>query len=323
MERKFPQTNYSFSSMGASCQHGLSMIELMVSMTLSLILLTGVATLYINTLGIQQNSNRIVDLNNNARTALTLISKDIASAGYANGAPIFDISTENYTVGSDCNNLASAKNLKVSLLAGRATANIFGCVSDAKIGDYTADDGSPSDWILLKGAVGSIIEPANLQADTNYIIADVVDGKLFRSTSAPGGYQNASIREYRFSLFYLTENNELALLQLVNNSLTRIILANNILNFRVRLGMSDSHDGNVANFVEVPVNANNWTVGQWQNIRSVELNLLLSNEANTGYTNNNSYTMGDITVKGDGINQHLSLASHSVFLYNQSFRQTQ
>ncbi len=304
-------------------QAGVSLIELMIASTLSLLLLSGVASLYINSISIQQSSSRYTILNDNARTTLSLLSRNLGSAGYANGAQLEEISIGAFSVSNDCGGIASALDRNISFIAGRANNNIFSCVTDARTGVYTGNNALPSDWLLIKGAYGPAIATNELLATGNYIIANTIEGRLFRGDTAPTGYPDAIIREYQFSLFYLNSNDELVLLRLANTALSKTVIANNIQSFRVRLGIAKEATGQITRTVEAPTNPAGWSREMWRRVRSVELNLLVQSNPDTSYTNNNSYLLGDITVNGQGDSRHRLLASNTVYLYNQAIRQQQ
>lgn len=308
-------------------QSGLSLIEIMVAMTLSLFLLAGVGILYINTFTIQRDSNQRVDLNDNSRTALTVISKHLRSAGYANGLGIGSLDTNGLAINpanSDCDNLGAVYNSLTPFLAGRSSADILGCAV-GQVGNYTVNAGSPSDWILFKGAVGPALEfdPANgvnqLQVNTNYIFSNTQEGQLFRGTIPPATPEDEIIREYQFSLFYLFNNN-LQLTRLVNNSLVTDTVANNVESMRVVLGFDDNEDGQVNRYTGVPANTQNWTANQWNNIISATIYILATSDNDPGYQDTRSYLMGDITVAAPNDNRHRTLASTTVYLYNQAYR---
>ena len=305
-------------------QSGLSLIEIMVAMTLSLFLLAGVGTLYINTFTIQRDSNQRVGLNDNSRTALTVISKHLRSAGYGNGLGIGSLDTNGLSVNSDCNNLGAVYNSLTPFLAGRSSANILGCAA-GQVGNYTPNNGSPSDWILFKGAVGPALEydPANginqLQANTNYIFSNTQEGRLFRGTNPPATPDDEIIREYQFSLFYLSQNN-LQLTRLINDRLVTDTVANNVENMRVVLGIDDNEDGQVNRYIGVPANTQSWTANQWNRVISATIYILTTSDNDPGYQDTRSYLLGDITVAAPNDNRHRTLASTTVYLYNQAYR---
>lgn len=70
---------------------GVTLIELMIAMTLSLVVLLAMATLFRNTSRNNDELARVSDVTDSGRSALTLLTDDIAHAGYWGGyVPAFD-----------------------------------------------------------------------------------------------------------------------------------------------------------------------------------------------------------------------------------------
>ena len=85
-------------------QKGLSLIETMVAITISLILLAGVAQIYLSSKQSFRIQNELATFQENQRIVLEILSKDIRKAGFSNGGmvvPIFD--TANTTDGGSNN----------------------------------------------------------------------------------------------------------------------------------------------------------------------------------------------------------------------------
>ncbi|WP_419536155.1 PilW family protein [Endozoicomonas sp.] len=297
-------------------QQGFTLVELMVAVTLSLFLLAGVAVLYLNTLTTQRDSSAMITLNDNARTALTIISRDLRSAGYNNGLPPGSISQNGLTVTDDCSGIAAALTPSPAFMAGRASNDIFGCAA-GQTGNYTAADGLPSDWLLFRGAVGEVVNTP--LTNTNYLVANTQEGRLFRSATAPLISDDQEVREYQFSLFYLRDN-QLKLTRLANDALVETTLANNIEAMRVFLGIDDDGDGQINRYQGTPANTNTWTEQQWNEVQSIKLYLLTTTDQVNNYEDHRTYQMGDITVQPDGDNRHRRLASTTIYLYNHAYR---
>ena len=325
LDRTTNKRRQLYSSARYLRQSGVSLIELLISITLSLLLLTGVAVLYMNTFVMQNDSSQMVTLNDNARTALTIISRHLRSAGYYNGLGSGSVDTGALTVSNDCAGLASALNTTTPFMAGRSSLNMLGGCASGQAGNYTAANGSPSDWLLFKGTSGSNLtfnsdDAVNeLQANTNYIFANTLEGKLFRGKTPPSTPTDEEIREYQFSLFYL-RNNQLMLTRLVDDGLVESVISNNVTSMRVILGIDETGNGQINRYEAVPASSTSWTANNWKQVKSAEIFLLTSSDPNPGYQDNRTYQLGDITVDPAGDNRHRSLASTTVYLYNQAFR---
>ncbi|WP_299728218.1 PilW family protein [uncultured Endozoicomonas sp.] len=322
-------------------QSGLTLIELMISMVLALLLMGVLASIYINSFSIQMTDSRSVALEHDARNAMTLLIRDLSSAGYANGAPLGDVAVTGLTVTNDCSNLSSALNMSVGLLAGRGDdGSITNCsiAANAKTGVYTGTYQTPADWVLVKGAIGVEIDSADLiDADNvdvyknrNFLIANTVSGKIFKTGSSslaiPSGFERGVIREYGFSLFYINTSNQLALVQLKNGALQApVVIADNVEALRVRVGTAPDGDSGVTQLTGLNAATDGWGASDWNRVRSLEINLLVSTGTEPGYSDENVYQLGDVNYKAaDSVkNKRRKLLTQTVFLYNLSYGQTQ
>ncbi len=70
------------SESGIRHQHGLTLIELMVALTISLLLLTGTASLFISNKRIYREQEEMGRLQENARFAVEVLIRDLRMAGY-------------------------------------------------------------------------------------------------------------------------------------------------------------------------------------------------------------------------------------------------
>ncbi|WP_066016367.1 PilW family protein [Endozoicomonas atrinae] len=316
--------NNACSSVGSS-EGGFTLIELMVAVTLSLFLLSGVAVLYLNTYAIQRDSALTANLEHNARTALTVIARDLRSAGYNSGLNMGSIDGRGLVLNEDCGGLGSALQTSPFFMAGipdpdKATTvnNILDCVRGS-IGNYNAADGSPSDWFLIKGAFGDRIEVNELEANTNYLVANSQEGRLFRGNNPPVISDDQEIREYHYNLFYLRDN-QLMLSRLVGGQLEELTIALGVEALRVVLGIDDNGDGRVNRYEGVSDAMDGWSEVQWNRVRSVKIHLLSHSASSPNHEDHRSYQMSDISILPDGDDRKRSLASTTVFLYNQDFR---
>jgi type IV pilus assembly protein PilW len=62
--------------------HGFSLLELLVAMTVSLLLLAGVMTLFANSRSGYENNDRLARIQENGRFALEMIARDVRAAGF-------------------------------------------------------------------------------------------------------------------------------------------------------------------------------------------------------------------------------------------------
>lgn len=70
--------------MNGASQRGVSLVELLVTLVIGLIVIGASTTVFIGTLGANSSQMRISRLNNELRTAMTYVSRDLRRAGYNN-----------------------------------------------------------------------------------------------------------------------------------------------------------------------------------------------------------------------------------------------
>lgn len=78
-----PSTTRKLSSIRSHGQRGVSLVELMVSMTVGLFLLGAVALIYVNTSSSSRSSALESEMNENASIAMELLQRQIALTGYS------------------------------------------------------------------------------------------------------------------------------------------------------------------------------------------------------------------------------------------------
>lgn len=70
--------------MNRALQRGVSLVELLVTLVIGLIVIGASTTVFVGTLGANSSQMRISRLNNELRTAMTYVSRDLRRAGYNN-----------------------------------------------------------------------------------------------------------------------------------------------------------------------------------------------------------------------------------------------
>lgn len=66
-------------------QRGLTLVELMISLTLGLVLLAGIGTLFVYTNRSNRQNEMLASMQDQARFALSTLSRDLSMAGYWGG----------------------------------------------------------------------------------------------------------------------------------------------------------------------------------------------------------------------------------------------
>ena len=185
-------TQPRFSPAFRQSQKGLSLVELMVSLTIGLFLLGAVGIIYVNTVTTSRSSTLESQMNEDASLALELLQQQIRLAGFSNvdaagdrlfaGQPVrgcdggfssnaggtaFSALTCNAAgVGPD----AVAVRYEASLLNSQTARNAAGA---DRPGNCVHESLEP--WGALTAGEGAIVDNVSL-ADNRYYIANDVDG---------------------------------------------------------------------------------------------------------------------------------------------------
>jgi len=168
---------------------GFSIIELLVAMGISLLLLAGVATMFVSSKGAYEINDRLARLEENGRFALEAISREIRAAGYSgctsNAEPFVAVNnTNNFISPSDPTNAAQQDPSNHIVIALNPPVVGFNYSSPGSwVPALNANIPAPSDGsdvLLTQGPVAGFV-PLQLQAsmalDTDPIqIAPVATG---------------------------------------------------------------------------------------------------------------------------------------------------
>jgi type IV pilus assembly protein PilW len=311
------------SSTGASerSPRGYSLIELMVSMTIGLLILAGLTTIFANNSRTRAEIERAHQQTENGRYALQLLTDDLHNAGYfaefnpgtvAN--PALTVPT---AIPDPCaTGLAALKaNIAVPVQGYDNPTSIPGCLSDVKtqtdilvirrastcaINDSNCDPQIANAAYFQASACGTQLQANNAFAlDTN--TANLTLSKRDCATQAP-------LHQYRTHIYFIANNDkpgdgiptlkraELGPGPAFN---TIVPLVEGIENLQLEYGLdtSPTTTGSPAVYTADPNTYNGCApaacINYWRNTVSVKINLLARNTTQTpGYTDAKSYTLG-------------------------------
>ncbi|MGE0082035.1 MAG: prepilin-type N-terminal cleavage/methylation domain-containing protein [Thiohalomonadaceae bacterium] len=146
-------------------QKGITLVELMVAMVISLILLAGVSQIFISNRETYRIQNNLARLQENARFAIDLLRSDLSMAGFPDGFDPFDVANTNDTSlaarlqGPDCEgNLGAGTIVKTYTVTDTSlTCNGIPLVDGIQAmtfvyGEDTDDDREAERYVLAPGA---------------------------------------------------------------------------------------------------------------------------------------------------------------------------
>lgn len=176
-------------------QRGFTLIELMISATLGIVLLAALATLFLQSRQSFRQNDLIVGMQDQARFALTMLSRDLTTAGYWGGlASSNDInlaaSIDELTTANDCGadtSTAWAKQVtrRIEFInnAGESdlTAN-YHCIDESTFVENTDVVATRRVATAATASMGAADVSVTLRENHFYLQSNGVAGTLFRQT---------------------------------------------------------------------------------------------------------------------------------------------
>lgn len=289
-------------------QVGLSLVELMVAMVISLFLTTGLFAMFSMSSTNVTTTSHFNQLQENGRIALAIMERDLSQLGFIADTTEGDFSVVATAVANDCvgggvnnasfpNNQPSNFKFLWGYEAG-VSGEGFSCI--------TPKNGT--DVIQLKRLIGPSVLAANMN-DTRYYAATEHDKLvIFDGSAVAPPLINSRIWEYQHHIYYIENDGDIPVLKrrtlsIGNGMKNDEQLVEGIENMRVLYGLDSNRDGTADSFIPVQ----NVTPLMWDSpissdlplprIVSLRLFLLIRTaEKDNSYTNDVTYKLGDKTV---------------------------
>jgi len=292
---------------------GLSLIELMISITLGLMILSGVAIVFENTSSARNEVERTSRQIENGRYAVEVISDDLRLAGFYGELDVGPLATAALALPlplpvDQCSLDAADWNSWIPLhVQGFDNGAGFDKVttSDCALADHKAG----TDILLIRRARTCLATAADCGVavtDKPYVqvslcATETTAHKLgLQGTATFDRMQKdcsaaADQREYLVRIYYVSTDNgsgqnvpTLKRLELTGTGWTPTPLVEGIEEFNVGYGLDTSGDGSPDSYSASPA-----TVAAWLNVVSVQFHILArSLEVSPGYTGSKTFTIG-------------------------------
>ena len=302
-------------------QRGLSLIELMISITLGLLILVALSTLFVNQSKARSEldkSNRMID---NGRYALELLSGDLRLAGFygefspASGVPAIPVALPN-----PCTTTSADMEAALQLaIQGYDAATLTSQIAAPPCGLTNA---AGSDRSLQPGSDILVIRRASTA--TPVVAGDAVDGAYYLQVSLcqhdavthkidkvkanftlrqkfctpTSTTPYADVRNFLVHVYYVSPNNKssppdgiptLKRIELDTDTSTFVStpLVEGIEYMQLQYGLDTTNDGTPDSYVDAPADTD------WANVVAVKINILPRNtEFSRGYTDTKTYSLG-------------------------------
>lgn len=268
-------------------QRGLTLIELMVAMVLSLVLVGGGSTVYISSKRNYQARDQLSMMDESARIALTMLTQHLEHAGYATAdkLPIgnyFYVKGDSDPLAGSCDNLGA-----YSLSAIKASATADSAITGADTVNRDADN-SYGDAISIRFIGDSLLN------------RDAINGVLKQPCWAGAISLQSALVYNAFHVDISTSvkdslGNYIPILYAVgsNSNSYKKPLVNGIQNLQFMYGVDANQDGLVDRYV----NASAMAATDWTAVTSIKVGILVRSlepvlEQNTAQT----YNVSDKTM---------------------------
>ncbi len=329
-------------------QAGVSLVELMVAVTISLLVLTALSAVFLSTTQSRNEMQKSTQQQESGRYASELIADNVKMAGYLaefDSTPLTTPATLPAPCATTRADLLAAMPLHVQGVNDISTA--LGCIPDVKTGTdvlvvrraSTCAVGAAGCDAFLAGAYhfqaslctpndGSGAELAHAvstDADyaTYYFAFSDTQADFTRRKTSCGATDFAAVYRYLVHIYYVANNNQtgdgiptLKRAELGAGSFSVVPLVDGIENMQIQYGVDTNNDGIPNSYTSSPA-----TTADWRNTMAVTVHLLARNTSSTqGYSDNRSYTLGDKTVAAtsDGYKRHVY--STTIQIVNPSWR---
>ena len=316
-------------------QRGFTLAELMISITLGLMILAGMTTLFVNNTRAQgeiEKANRQVE---NGRFAVSLITGDLRNAGFYGEFDPQAIDTPAALPDPCALKVAALKAalpLHVQGVDNVGTANVPGCINDVRagtdvlvvrhtrtcvVGEGNCEPASAGGPFFQASLCNNPSELDSGDVNDHYALALTTGGMTRHRrdcSQTAGSGTPAPTRVYETHIYFVANNGtpgdgiptlKRAELGTVAGALgmTVVPLVEGIENLQIEYGIDTGSDGVPDVYGAAPA-----TPGNWRNTVAVKLYLLARNHTpSPGYTDTKSYQLGANTVAaaGDRYKRHV------------------
>lgn len=305
-------------------QSGFGLVELMIAMTLGLVLLGGIGYMYIGSRGAFRTTDNLSRMQENARYALDTMSRDIRMAGYVGcgnmasvrvktlaNAPVPQMTPGNALIGYD-GGTGWANPTAITRVANTDVLSVMGAFSNGV--NLTGNLAPQNANVQING------NPDGFQAGDVLVITNCVNADVVKATNVSSGsgtivtiaHSNSSntgnrigvygpdsfiMRMNQYSYFIGTNPAGNPALYRVGLSGNAEELVENVQDLQFRYGLDTNSDGAVDSFTATP--------GNWTQVVSVTVNLLMRSPDNSLSTSQQPVTFNNSTFTPTGTDRRL------------------
>ncbi|ABZ75705.1 prepilin-type cleavage/methylation-like protein [Shewanella halifaxensis HAW-EB4] len=317
-----------FAKNSPSIQYGMSLVELMVAMVISLFLSAGILTMFSMSSSNVTTTSQFNQLQENGRIALTIMERDISQLGFMG-----DLTGTDFVVGVNTtvdSALAAADDcigagLNNATLPNNQPAHfrrLWGYESGLSTDSLSCLTGvkERTDVIQIKRFIGPSVAAG---INTGYYVSTTASQAIFFNDGTPSSnLLNARIWEYQQHVYYIDEANGIPMLNRKTLSVTGMKndeqLVEGIENIRFLYGFDNDGDSTPERYIPAEsVTSLMWDNESFQRLVAIKIYVLVrSTEQDKSYTNETLYKLGDKTIAAPKDNYRRKIMSTTVVLEN-------
>lgn len=285
---------------------GFSIVEMMISITIGLVIVAALVGVLASNSQNSKTNDRAAELQSNGRYALDHLRRELRHAGYR-GYTWAEPSTSTISgVTNECLDGGAANSFVVNIRQGVWGADSNPYSANCLSGTSPATTYLRGDVLVIRRLANS--PTATLAQNTVYFRSSYAAGQIFQGTIQPTTItgtpiDNFAVEEY---VYYIgSDDNDVTvpalrrIALLPDGAMVDEILVSGIEHMQVQYGRTTT-DLNTQYYDANMISGNSTddaeTPGyQWDDINTVRIWLLVRNsKKETGYTNTNSYNMGNL-----------------------------
>lgn len=292
-----------------SRQSGLTLPELMIASTIAMFMLVGVSELYLSSGSGEKTNQEAAEITANGRYAIEVLKRDLMHAGYRGlswAEPTSPITTTISTITSEC-----ASGFAINLRQGIWGANDSNPFSSTCIPTANYSTG---DVLVIRRAASESV--SSLGSTTLYLRSAYERGEVFQGsqsstlattfTQTPNFNYPLQVMAYYVSP-YTNSSTESPLIPALYRTtlgagpaMSAELVAGNVEDMQIQYGRYTT-DLNTqfynANTVSTTATSTTTSPSEWDDVSTVRIWLLVrATNKEPGYTNTNTYTLGDKTI---------------------------
>ncbi|MBS1212377.1 MAG: pilin-like protein [Proteobacteria bacterium] len=302
-------------------QRGVGLTEVMIALVLGLALTAGIVSLFVQSKSVYSQDERTARMQENARYALELLASDLAMADFWGGVSFGGDFGNAGAITAGCaasDTTTAIRYFKPTSATDVPTDNTgFDCLTDGTGYAYKAETNA----LAIKHVSGKpTIAPSNghvyirtLGSAGDFVVSD--------GTATPGTPVGLQDWEYLVRVYYVATDTATSIPNLrrkylsASNAMTdEGELVQGIEFFHLQFGVDSGSDGIANQYLSNPTDT------QIQSAVSVRIYVLVrSTEQDFSYTDNKTYTLGDISLTPGG-HYYRRLYTTTVQLRNPQFQ---